>query len=79
MAGQAWQKASRCTAGECVEVKFAKSERSNPSGNCVEVGRCGCDMVHVRDSKDKDGPRLAFTRAEWDVFVAGVKDGEFDG
>ena len=32
----------------------------------------------MRDSKDPDGPVLAFTAAEWEAFVAGVKDGEFD-
>jgi hypothetical protein len=36
------------------------------------------DEVRVRDSKDPDGPVLKFTGPEWDAFVAGVKDGEFD-
>ncbi|RMI41208.1 DUF397 domain-containing protein [Actinomadura harenae] len=32
----------------------------------------------MRSAKDDDGPVLYFTEAEWDAFVAGVKDGEFD-
>lgn len=32
----------------------------------------------MSDTKDPDGPKLAFTQAEWDAFVAGVKNGEFD-
>ena len=32
----------------------------------------------MRNSGDPDGPRLYFTEAEWDAFVLGVKDGEFD-
>lgn len=32
----------------------------------------------VRDSKDRDGPVLLFTPAEWTAFTAGVRDGEFD-
>jgi hypothetical protein len=58
----------------CVEVDvpvFRKSSYSHPLSNCVEV-RDG-DPVAVRDSKDKRGPKLAFTREAWAVFVAGVK------
>lgn len=34
--------------------------------------------IAMRDSSKPDGPFLIFTQAEWDAFVAGVKDGEFD-
>jgi len=34
--------------------------------------------IAVRDSKNPAGPVLVFTPAEWDAFVAGAKDGEFD-
>ena len=34
--------------------------------------------VGVRDSKNPTGSVLFFTYAEWDAFVAGAKDGEFD-
>lgn len=57
-----------------------KSKRSNGSGgnNCVEVRRYQ-DRVVVRDSKDEgSGLRLLFTEGEWNAFIAGVKDGEFD-
>ena len=30
------------------------------------------------DAANPDGERLYFTEAEWDAFVLGVKDGEFD-
>ncbi len=35
-------------------------------------------MIGMRDSADPDGPVLVFTPAEWDAFVGGVEDGEFD-
>ena len=35
-------------------------------------------VITVRDAKNPDGPKLIFTPDEWDAFVAGVKDGEFD-
>jgi hypothetical protein len=34
-------------------------------------------MIAVRDSKDRSGPVLAFTPAEWEAFTAAVKDGQF--
>lgn len=37
----------------------------------------GADVL-VRDSKDRTGPVLAFTRDEWRAFLGGVRDGEFD-
>lgn len=59
--------------------KWKKGTRSNGSGgnNCVEVVMEG-DKVLVRDSKDKSGPVLIFTRAEWSAFIGSAKDGEFD-
>jgi hypothetical protein len=34
--------------------------------------------VVVRDSKDPDGPVLRFTTREWEVFLLGVHNGEFE-
>jgi uncharacterized protein DUF397 len=34
--------------------------------------------VAVRDAKDRTGPVLQFTAAEWEAFVGGVRGGEFD-
>ncbi len=56
---------------------FFKSGNSGSQG-CVEVS-LQPDAIGVRDSKQKGaGPILAFTPNEWDVFIAGVKAGEFD-
>jgi hypothetical protein len=35
-------------------------------------------MIAVRDSKNRDGSVLFYTRLEWDAFLDGVKKGEFD-
>ena len=47
-------------------------------GNCVEVSQNLPGAVAVRDSKDPDGPKLAFGPDEWLAFTAGVKAGDFD-
>jgi hypothetical protein len=54
-----------------------KSTHSGNNGGCVEVAFVD-GAVGVRDSKDRTGPALVFTAAEWAAFVAGVRSGEFD-
>ncbi|MDX3230167.1 DUF397 domain-containing protein [Streptomyces sp. ME19-01-6] len=48
---------------------FKSSYSSGGDGDCVEAATCP-DTVHVRDSKDKEGPQLAFSRTAWASFVA---------
>jgi hypothetical protein len=57
---------------------WRKSSYSNNGGNCVEVASNRPGIVAVRDSKDPNGPALAFAPAEWRTFLVGVKSGEFD-
>lgn len=56
---------------------WRKSARSQNSGACVEVARVG-DAIGIRDSKDPNGPILAFTVQEFEAFLDGVGRGEFD-
>jgi hypothetical protein len=39
---------------------------------CVEVGRPD-NRLAVRDTKNPDGPQLAFDQANWDRFLARVR------
>ena len=73
-----WRKSSYSgTQTNCVEVALSwrKSSYSGTDTNCVEIA--GLDhMVAVRDSKDPDGPVLAFGPADWSAFVAILKYAE---
>jgi hypothetical protein len=60
------------------DAVWIKSRRSGPiSDNCVEAAAIP-GGVAVRDSKNPAGPALLFTTDEWDAFVVGAKDGDFD-
>jgi hypothetical protein len=58
--------------------KWIKSSLSAYNGNCVEVAGLAGDRIRVRDSKHPKGAVLTFTPAEWDAFISGVHNGEFD-
>jgi hypothetical protein len=59
-------------------LSWTKSSLSFSNGNCVEVASMADGGVAVRDSKHPEGPVLRFTPGEWDAFVGGVRNGEFD-
>ncbi|WP_037912118.1 DUF397 domain-containing protein [Actinacidiphila yeochonensis] len=67
------------TGGNCVEVAYdwhTSSHSSQAGGNCIEVA-AHQTAVHVRDSKDPDGPMLTFPAGSWAVFVNHVNSGGF--
>jgi hypothetical protein len=57
---------------------WIKSSLSTYNGNCVEVAGLEEERIKVRDSKNPRGGILNFTPAEWDAFIGGVRNGEFD-
>ena len=57
---------------------WIKSSLSYSNGNCVEVTGLPDGRIGVRDSKYAPGPVLQFTPREWQEFLGGVRNGEFD-
>ncbi|MFC0600549.1 DUF397 domain-containing protein [Streptomyces palmae] len=66
-----WAKSSYSTndGPQCVEVAWLKSSYSTNDGPaCVEVAATS-GRIHVRDSKDPQGPQLTFSPEAWTEFV----------
>jgi hypothetical protein len=69
---------ARDLCASTIEATWIKSSYSGPTGgNCVEVAFLADGDVAMRNSRHLDGLALVFTRAEWDAFLGGARDGEF--
>jgi Domain of unknown function (DUF397) len=56
-------------------IEWRKASYSSTNGgNCVEVGTTG-QTVAVRDSKNPDGPKLAFGPGSWRAFTSSMRSG----
>jgi Domain of unknown function (DUF397) len=74
LSGDGWRESRHsATNNESVEVTVT-DDAAAVSAHKADAGR----LILMRDSKNPDGPVLAFTEDEWRAFIAGVKDGEFD-
>ncbi|MBL1088813.1 MULTISPECIES: DUF397 domain-containing protein [Streptomyces] len=70
----AWFKSSYSgdSGDSCIEVALSwrkSSYSSGSSGDCIEIATSPA-TVHIRDSKDKDGPQLAVAAGAWAAFVS---------
>jgi hypothetical protein len=54
------------------------SSYSGANGQCVEARFLAGGGVAIRHSHDASSAVLRYTRTEWEAFVRGVKEGEFD-
>jgi hypothetical protein len=68
----------RPPAPDLSNAGWRKSRHSDTDAGCVETAFLPDGHVAVRDSKDRSGPALVYTPREWDAFIKGAKDGEFD-
>jgi len=59
-------------------LKWVKSSLSFANGNCVEVASLPDGQIGVRNSREAEGAVLRFTSDEWQAFIGGAHNGEFD-
>lgn len=57
-------------------LAWRKSTGSQQDEECVEVARRGGSVL-VRDSRDRSGPILAFSRTEWRSLLTRIRGGPF--
>ncbi|MGW2084231.1 DUF397 domain-containing protein [Streptomyces sp. NPDC001880] len=74
-----WFKSSYSSGagGNCIEVAYdwrKSSYSSGEGGECVEVATCPT-TVHIRDSKNTQGPHLDITPGAWSAFVTYAQQG----
>jgi hypothetical protein len=66
------------TQSDLSHAVWRKSTLSGTNNNCVEVAFLADGAVAVRNSKRPEAGVTLFTSGEWEAFVGGVKQGEFD-
>jgi Domain of unknown function (DUF397) len=54
---------------------WRKSTHSNGQAECVEIAANLPGITAIRDSKNPDGPILAFGHGQWHAFTVEVKTG----
>jgi hypothetical protein len=59
------------------DLHWFKSKASG-GGGCVEVAHLPEGGVALRDTKDRTKAPHVYTRDEWQAFLTGAKNGEFD-
>ncbi|MFE6175388.1 DUF397 domain-containing protein [Streptomyces sp. NPDC056464] len=60
------------------KLRWFKSSYSDSSGGaCVEVAPCPhpTPTIHIRDSKNPDGPNLTVSGGAWAAFTSGLPQG----
>ncbi len=65
------------TEPEHANLSWRKSTASQDNTGCVEIA-VRPEHIYVRNSRHTDGPVLAFLPHEWEAFVTGVHNGEFN-
>ncbi|MGW1407215.1 DUF397 domain-containing protein [Streptomyces sp. NPDC002403] len=74
-----WFKSSHSDGegGNCIEVAYdwrKSSYSSGEGGECVEVAACPT-TIHIRDSKNAQGPHLDVAPGAWSAFVTYARQG----
>jgi hypothetical protein len=68
----------RADGADLSGATWRTSSFSQDGGQCVQAAFLPDRGVALRHSRDPEGSVLIYTRGEWDAFLKGAKDGEFD-
>ena len=58
-------------------LEWRKARHSANNGACVELAPAAGQIL-IRDSKDQNGPVIAYCQSSWRLFVGSAKTGHFD-
>jgi hypothetical protein len=72
-----WELHGEVMSGKSADEPTWRTTGRCDGGHCVQIGTLGRSIV-IRSSTDQDGTYITLSRDEWEEFVAGVKDGNFD-
>jgi hypothetical protein len=62
---------------DVADLPWRKSSFSGDNG-CLEAAPLNGGLIAVRDSKNPQAGHLVYNAHEWQSFLAGVRNGEFD-
>ena len=63
---------------DTADARWFRPDASDGTGGELELGFADNGLVAMRRVDDPGGTILIYTPAEWEAFVAGVRDGELD-
>ncbi len=58
---------------DLTRAQWHTSTYSGGNGSCIEVAGNLPGIAAVRDSKDRQGPKLVLQRAQWHRFISSIK------
>ncbi|MDN3240347.1 DUF397 domain-containing protein [Glycomyces tritici] len=59
-------------------ARWERTTHEDGTPAALEIGYADNGLVALRMAEDPEGDVLIYTPAEWEAFVEGVRDGEFD-
>jgi hypothetical protein len=59
-------------------ARWERTTHEDGTPAALEIGYADNGLVALRMAEDPDGDILIYTPSEWEAFVEGVRDGEFD-
>ncbi|RCG23396.1 DUF397 domain-containing protein [Sphaerisporangium album] len=66
------------SAAESNGLQWFKATASTSGNGCVEVAHLSDGGVAIRHSRTPNDQVIRYTAFEWDCFLDGVRNGEFD-